>query len=98
METFIANDRASRLKLEYMFLPGAKYYKIFLVNNVQFLINEIISFKDLFYITTEQLHKYPLFLYFGFLFLLTTLFSLLFLSYLGLYGVFILNLISITLF
>lgn len=98
METFIANDRAARIKLEHIFLPNEKYYKIFLTSNLYSIINEIINFKNLFTITPEQLHKYPLFLYFGFLFLLTTLFSLLFLSYLGLYGVFILNLISITLF
>lgn len=40
----------------------------------------------------------PIFFYFGFLFILTTLFSFLLLSYLGLYGVFIINLISILMF
>lgn len=98
METFIANDRAARLKLEHIFIPGQKYYNIFLSSNINHILNEFINFKDIFTITTPQLYKYPLFLYFGLLFLLTTIFSLIFLSYLGLYGVFILNLISITLF
>lgn len=40
----------------------------------------------------------PVFFYFGVLFILSTVFSLFFLSYLGLYGVFILNLITITMF
>lgn len=40
----------------------------------------------------------PLFFYFGILFILTTIFSLLLLSYYGFYGVFFLNLITIILF
>jgi hypothetical protein len=40
----------------------------------------------------------PLFFYFGLLFIITTVSSLLLLSFLGLYGVFILNLMSIILF
>ncbi len=40
----------------------------------------------------------PLFFYFGLLFIITTLSSLILLSYLGLYGVFFINLISILLF
>lgn len=40
----------------------------------------------------------PVFFYFGVLFVLSTIFSLFFLSYLGLYGVFILNLITIVMF
>lgn len=40
----------------------------------------------------------PIFFYFCLLFIMTTLFSLLLLSYLGLYGVFFLNLITILLF
>lgn len=42
--------------------------------------------------------NYPVFIYFGLLFILTTIFSLLFFSYLGLYGTFVINLISILLF
>lgn len=40
----------------------------------------------------------PIFFYFGLLFILTTIFSLLLLSYYGFYGVFFLNLITILLF
>lgn len=39
---------------------------------------------------------YPIFLYFGLFFFFTTFMSLIVLSYLGLYGVFCLNLISLT--
>lgn len=41
---------------------------------------------------------FPIFLYFGFFFCLTSVFSLLNLFYTGLYGTFILNLISLTFF
>lgn len=41
--------------------------------------------------------NYPVFFLFGFFFLCTTLISLIFLNYLGMYGVFILNFISLTL-
>lgn len=41
--------------------------------------------------------NYPIFTYFGLFFLLTTVFSLLNLFYTGLYGTFILNLISLSL-
>ena len=41
------------------------------------------------------LHKNPIFFYSGFLFLFSTLFSLFLMSYLGLYGVFITNLITL---
>jgi hypothetical protein len=40
----------------------------------------------------------PIFFYFGLLFILTTISSLILLSYYGFYGIFILNLISIILF
>jgi hypothetical protein len=40
----------------------------------------------------------PIFFYFGLLFILTTISSLVLLSYYGFYGIFILNLISIILF
>lgn len=40
----------------------------------------------------------PIFFYFGVLFLISSVISLFFLSYLGFYGVFILNLITILLF
>lgn len=56
---------------------------------------DLIKFK---WLTSEFAKEYPLFLLFGLLFLATTLFSLISISYLGLYGVFIINLFSILLF
>lgn len=41
---------------------------------------------------------YPLFIWFGFLFLFSSLFSLFFLNYLGFYGIFVLNWITLFLF
>jgi hypothetical protein len=98
METFIANDRLFRLKLEYIFFPDQKYYNIFLTKNVNIFKNTLYDIITALNISTKHLDSYPVFLYFGLLFLITTVFSLLFLNYLGLYGVFILNLVSITLF
>jgi len=95
METFIANDRLARVSFNHIFLPDKKYYLIFSNNSLEFINSTIMNFKNIF---SLSLDKYPLFLYFGLLFLFTTLFSLLFLSYLGLYGAFLINLISIFFF
>jgi len=59
-----------------------------LVNNIQdLMINTLnVCVRD---------NELPLFFYFGLLFLLSTLMSLLLMSYLGLYGVFFINLITI---
>jgi len=53
---------------------------------------------NLFNLDIEFINSYPLFIYFGFLFVFSTIISLFCLSYLGLYGVFIINLITIILF
>lgn len=53
---------------------------------------------NFFNINMEFINSYPLFIYFGFLFVFSTVISLFCLSYLGLYGVFIINLITIVLF
>lgn len=98
MESFIANDRVARIKFNHVFIPGRKYYRIFLNSNLDKITILILDLKNFFYITSDKVNKYPLFLYFGMLFLLTTISSLLFLSYLGLYGAFMINLISISLF
>jgi hypothetical protein len=63
------------------------YFDIFLS-----LVNEYII-----YIYNFLLNN-PLFFWFGSFFLLTIIFSFLFISYLGLYGVFFLNLISLFFF
>nr|NP_149396.1 NADH dehydrogenase subunit 5 [Tetrahymena thermophila]7TGH_5 Chain 5, NADH dehydrogenase subunit 5 [Tetrahymena thermophila]8B6F_AA Chain AA, NADH dehydrogenase subunit 5 [Tetrahymena thermophila SB210]8BQS_AA Chain AA, NADH dehydrogenase subunit 5 [Tetrahymena thermophila SB210]8GYM_N5 Chain N5, NADH dehydrogenase subunit 5 [Tetrahymena thermophila SB210]8GYM_n5 Chain n5, NADH dehydrogenase subunit 5 [Tetrahymena thermophila SB210]8GZU_N5 Chain N5, NADH dehydrogenase subunit 5 [Tetrahymen len=57
----------------------------------------LITF-DIRQINLDFLNEYPIILLTGLLFLFTTIFSLICLSYLGLYGVFILNLASILLF
>lgn len=81
-----------------LIIPNYESYKIF----VGFTFNDF--FLDKYYnyniknISTELLNKYPVFLFTGLLFLSTTVFSLICLSYLGLYGVFIINLVSILLF
>jgi len=65
---------------------------IYKFSSISFLFNER------FYYVIIYSYNLPLFFYFGLLFIFTTVFSLLLLSYLGLYGVFILNLISLFLF
>jgi NADH:ubiquinone oxidoreductase subunit 5 (subunit L)/multisubunit Na+/H+ antiporter MnhA subunit len=57
-----------------------------------FLIDVLLSLSG--YINSLILN-YPLFILCGFLFLATTIFSILSINYLGLYGVFLLNLITI---
>lgn len=61
------------------------YYFLFYFN--EYLYNIIIHSFNL-----------PIFFYFGLLFIFTTIFSLILLSYLGLYGVFLLNMITLFLF
>jgi len=65
----------------------------------------LYKFYLFFFSFNENLHNIiiysynlPIFFYFGVFFILTTLFSLILLSYLGLYGVFIINLFSLILF
>lgn len=73
-------------------------YKYFILPHVCCIFTIIINFFKFILNLDSSLSKYPIFILFGLLFLFTTIFSLLCLSYLGLYGVFILNLISISLF
>nr|QGS65279.1 NADH dehydrogenase subunit 5 [Tetrahymena rostrata] len=81
------------------------YYDMFLnIDTNSFKLKYLYNFLNNFSIKNtannfyEYLVSYPIFLFTGLLFLFTTLFSLLCLSYLGLYGVFVLNLLSISLF
>ena len=60
---------------------------------LDYLINTKIFFTEMYY----NILTYPLFILFAVLFLFTSFFSLLALSYLGFYGVFILNFISLAL-
>jgi hypothetical protein len=68
---------------EIYFKLNAFYYEYFLFN---------------FYKAVLFRSNLPIFFYFGILFIFTTIFSLLLLSYYGFYGVFFLNLITILLF
>lgn len=72
---------------KYFILPHFCYVFVIILKIINFILGLDVL-----------LHKYPIFLMFGLLFLFTTIFSLICLSYLGLYGVFILNLVSISLF
>ena len=85
-------------RLKEMFIHKAYFYDFILKWNLDIIKD--INFKEIqFYnIITEYLNNYPIFLLTGLLFLFTTIFSLLSLSYLGLYGVFVINFISIILF
>jgi len=58
----------------------------------------LFSFDEYLYHIIIYSFNLPLFFYFGILFIFTTLSSLVLLSYLGLYGVFLLNLFSLFLF
>ena len=69
------------------------YYLDFISNNDFY--QTYVLFKDVFY---KFLLNNPIFFLFGNFFLLTILFSFLFISYLGLYGVFFLNLFSLFFF
>lgn len=86
--TFMNIHEITKFDLHKNFiLPHFCYIFVIIIKIINFIFNLDIL-----------LHKYPIFLMFGLLFLFTTIFSLICLSYLGLYGVFILNLISISLF
>ena len=61
--------------------------------NFEFLFN--INSINIIFTDISYIFNYPIFLLFGFFFFFTTLISLIFISYLGLYGVFWLNLISL---
>ena len=98
LETFIASDRILRLKINHIFNPSKKYYLIFLFKNFNYYFFEILNLFNLNNFSLELLNKYPFFLLFALFFLFTTIFSLVFINYLGLYGVFILNFISILTF
>ena len=58
---------------------------------LNFFITDLFNFN----FNADYLYTNPVFFYFGFLFLFSTLLSLLLMSYLGLYGVFLTNLITL---
>ena len=72
--------------------PGVSFFKSFVDNNLSLCtLNNISSF-------TIDFNSTPLFFYFGCLFFFTVILSWLFFSYLGLYGIFKLNFITLSLF
>jgi len=81
---------------------GSYNFNILYVN---FLNSFVFKFYNIFFIFNNYtynivIYSYnlPIFFYFGILFIFTTISSLILLSYLGLYGVFLLNLISLFFF
>lgn len=98
MNTFITNNKHILLNVENIFIPDSKDYLIFLNKNMGCIFLKFININYFFDITFNKINQYPLFLFFGILFVLSTFASLIFLNYLGLYGAFILNLITISLF
>lgn len=97
----------------YVFLLNLMYiFKFNTFSSLLLFYDNLISNLELDYSLFEQnyLHSkkfkkiivlnsnLPIFFYFGLLFVVTTISSLFLLSYLGLYGVFIINLVSIILF
>lgn len=88
------------IDMEYIEIvyPSYECYSIFSNFSIFKNINEYFNSLNIYKTSIEFLNEYPLFLFTGLLFILTTIFSLICLSYLGLYGVFIINLISIILF
>ena len=101
---FINNTETFLYKLNLnMFLRGDEniYEYVFLKTRENRLFSNIYIYEY----SNINLSKYilywsnlPVFFYFGLIFILTTLSSFFLLSYLGLYGVFFLNLVSILLF
>lgn len=94
------------------FLNSSYIFKKNDYNNIIYFYDFYLSFLEIKYYEFKNFFKtesnffkvislnsnLPIFFYFGFLFFLTTISSLIFLSYFGLYGSFFINLISITLF
>lgn len=74
------------LFIKYLFI-----YKMFIYSAIYF-------YEDYFYHIYTFNSSLPFFFYFGILFIFSTLLSLILLSYLGFYGVFLLNLITLVLF
>lgn len=63
---------------------------------INFFISSLLNLENLdFNLNQTFLHNNPIFFYSGFLFLFSTLVSLILMSYLGIYGVFIINLITL---
>ena len=76
---------------------GSYYFNFF--NKLNYIFyNFLFSFNEYLYHIIIYSYNLPIFFYFGILFIFTTIFSLILLSYLGLYGVFLLNMITLFFF
>ena len=81
------------------FIPGLFPFYLDFYNNLLFNIIFVkYNFNEYLYHILIYSSNLPFFFYFGLLFIFTTITSLIFLSYLGFYGVFVLNLFSLLLF
>jgi hypothetical protein len=111
---FFKNNFNSNLNFDKILflLNYSEYYNYisgFYSNNDMYFIHSINKLTHTFYYFLFSFDEYlyhiiiysfnlPIFFYFGILFIFTTVFSLILLSYLGLYGSFLLNMISLFLF
>ena len=73
--------------------PNNSFFKFFVDSNLSFS-----SYKDFSYTSDLDFYNTPLFFYFGSLLFFTVIISWLFFSYLGLYGIFQLNFVTLLLF
>ena len=96
--TFLNNIPYNSISIDILYLPTIKDILNYFNNDFYFNIDKVINIINLSWLNSEFINNYPLFLLFGLLFLITTVSSLIVLSYLGLYGVFIINFISIIMF
>ena len=99
-------------KIYNFFLNLSYFYKYSGFNDLKVFFDFYMSKNELFYESfylnyfhTKRFLKLifinsnlPIFFYFGLLFIFSTIFSLIFMSYLGLYGVFFINLVTIITF
>lgn len=96
---FYLNTQLGSLFFSFNFLnPSFQFdYLWFIYNNkYPFLLSPL--YLNLFFVKTSEtlgFTDFPIFFYFGVFFFLTTAFSFLFFNFLGLYGVFSLNLVSL---
>lgn len=78
---------------------SSEFFITLLFYKVDLVVDSLKSFFNIdFFFNSSFLKSNPIFFYTGFLFLFSTLLSLILMSYLGLYGVFVVNLITLLTF
>ena len=75
-----------------------KAYNIYIYIYYNYLYNLLLFYKNTVYYLTGWISNYPFFILCGVLFLFTTVFSIISINFLGLYGIFLLNLLTIFIF